>query len=522
MLRIGNFLNSSGKRVKGDNLRCSSILRNGTVIAADNYGLGAANAVGNSLVSLIGLGDNSVIKSCNTIVELSDTAIGLIHCLCGRFDVNIFSGKSICGVLCGICKQGLRGSVLKHTLSCSLRGFGSIVTICGRRGNVSKTEVIHTVYSTAKLVKILLKKISVFSKKSCDIVIYTLTGGIAYIAFIVDIIVCVIYVSDRFTGGGLTYSFSFFRRSYGLLRLLLSSLLFLGLLCRLCRSGSRSSLGSRSGLGHRLGHRYRRGSGCLILGDLTVCDVIHLVGEDHALTFFFGLLFRLLIIVCKAHSVVVLILITVKVVGIKVENHAFRLICRFLYGSFLCYGLFNRRFLYGSFFCYGLFNRSFLYGSFLCCGLFCRRFLYGSFLCCGLFSRSFLYGSFLCYGLFNRSFLYGSFFCYRLFNRSFHSRLFSLFLRLLFSKALLYLFEKFGSVLSSASGFFLFLSDLFLDGLASGSLSFFLFLGKESLLFSLLASLSRSHRTLFGILLELLSVIVSIFKGCKSFLMQAL
>ena len=234
MLGIGNFINRSCKRVKGDDLRCGSILRNGAVIAADNHGLRTTHAVCKSILGLLG----------NAAVKLGNTAIGLIHCLCGRFNVNIFSCKRICSILCGICKQGLGGSVLKHTLSCSLRGLGSIVTVCGRRGNVSKAGVIYTAGSTAKLVKILLKEISVFSKKSCDIIIYTLTGDIAYIAFIVDIIVCVIYViGGRLAGGGLAYSSSFFRRSYGLLRLLLSSLLFLGLCCGSCGSGSRCGSG---------------------------------------------------------------------------------------------------------------------------------------------------------------------------------------------------------------------------------------------------------------------------------------
>ena len=201
----------------------------------------------------------------------------------------------------------------------------------------------------------------------------------------------------------------------------------------------------------------------------------------------------MLVLVCKAHSVIVPLLVTVKVVGIKVENHTFGLFC----GSLLLGSLFSHR-------------------------LFSGRFLFGNILCYRLFSGCFLCGNILRYGLFSRRFLYGSILCYGLFCGRFHSRLFSLLLRFLFSKALLYLFKKIGGVFSSAASLLLFLSDLFLDGLASGSLFFFLFLGKESLLFSLLTSLSRSHRTLFGILFELLSVVVSIFKGCKSFLMQAL
>ena len=216
----------------------------------------------------------------------------------------------------------------------------------------------------------------------------------------------------------------------------------------------------------------------------------------------------MLVLVCKAHSVIVPLLVTIKVVGIKVENHTF--------------GLFSGSLLLGSLFSHRLFSGCFLLGNILCYRLFSRCFLCGNILRYGLFSGCLLCGNILRYGLFSRCFLYGSILCYGLFCGRFHSRLFSLLLRFLFSKALLYLFKKIGGVFSSAASLLLFLSDLFLDGLASGSLFFFLFLGNESLLFSLLTSLSRSHRTLFGILFELLSVVVSIFKGCKSFLMQAL
>ena len=220
----------------------------------------------------------------------------------------------------------------------------------------------------------------------------------------------------------------------------------------------------------------------------------------------------MLIIVCKAHSVIVLILVTVKVVGIKVENHIFG-----LFGSIFRYRRFDRLFLFGSLFNYRLFCRNVLFGSLFCYGLFCRYILFGSLFSHGLFCRNVLNGSLFSHRHFCGYILYGSFLC-----RRFHSSLFSLFLRLLFSEALLYLVKEIGGVFSSASGFLFFLSDLFLDSLASGSLSFFFFFSEQSLLLSLLTSLGRSHRTLFSILLELLSVIISILKGRQPFLVQAL
>ena len=100
--------------------------------------------------------------------------------------------------------------------------------------------------------------------------------------------------------------------------------------------------------------------------------------------------------------------------------------------------------------------------------------------------------------------------------------LFSLLQSLLFGKALLYLIEKRGCIFSSAASLFLFLTDLFLDSLASSSLSIFLFFSESGLLFGLLTSLGRSHRTLLGILFQLLSVVVGVIEGRKSFLVQAI
>ena len=227
----------------------------------------------------------------------------------------------------------------------------------------------------------------------------------------------------------------------------------------------------------------------------------------------------MLVIICKRQCVVIFfvffvggfffLVIGIKIVGIKGKNHIYRLFCRcFLFGSFFCYRLFCRCFLYGSFLCYRLFSRYFLFGSFFCYRLFSRCFLYESFFCYRLFSRCFLYGSFFCYRLFCRCFLYGS-------------SLLSLFLSLLFSKTLLYFIKQSRCFLGSFASFFLFLSDLFLDGLASSSFLIFLFLGKSSLFLGLFTLLSRSHRTLFCILFELLSVLVGVIEGRKSFFVQA-
>ena len=415
--------------------------------------------------------------------------------------------------------------------------------------------MIRAIYSTAKLFKIFSEKVSVFSKKLCDIIADTLACYVAYITLVGNVIIGIVNVGCRLSHRSFTYSSSFFRSSNGLSGFLLF-LLFLGLLRRY--RSRRRSYGSRRGCnGSRcfLRHRSRRGSGRFFYGDLTVSDVIHLVSKNHALTFFFRFLGRLFIVICKAHFILAIILVTVKVIGINGENHIvfgfafyfialkifgingknhiYRLFSRcFLYGSFLCYRLFSGCFLYRSFLCYRLFSGCFLYGSFLCYRLFSRCFLYGSFLCYRLFGRCFLYGSLLCYRLFSGSFLYGSFFCYKLFSGCFlygsllYYRLFAIhsgfLLSLLLCEALFYFIKESSGIFSSATSLFLFLLDLFLDSLASSSLFLFLLLCKSGLFLSLLTLLSRSHRTLVSILLELLSVISSIIKGREPLLMQAL
>ena len=416
--------------------------------------------------------------------------------------------------------------------------------------------MIGAIYSTAKLFKIFSEKVSVFSKKLCDIIADTLTCYVAYITLVGNVIIGIVNVGCRLSHRSFTYSSSFFRSSNGLSGFLLLFLLFLGLL-RCCRS-RRGSYGSRCGCnGSRcyLRHRSRRGSGRFFFGDLTISDVIHLVSKNHALTFFFRFLGRLFIVICKAHFILAIILVTVKVIGINGKNHivfvfAFYFIAIkifgidgknhiyglfsgcFLNGSFFCYRLFSECFLNGSFFCYRLFSGCFFNGSFFCYRLFSRCFLYGSFLCYRLFGRCFLYGSFLCYRLFGRCFLYGSFFCYKLFSGCFLYgsllcyRLFAIhsgfLLSLLLCEALFYFIKESSGIFSSATSLFLFLLDLFLDSLASSSLFLFLLLCKSGLFLSLLTLLSRSHRTLVSILLELLSVISSIIKGREPLLMQAL
>ena len=204
MLGIGNFFNRSCKSVKADNLGSGSVLGNKSAVAANNNSFGTFSAFCTLFAfcsDIFGAGNNSIIRLGNDIIKLGNATVGIVFSLGGRFYVNIFRCKSILGHLGRICKQGLGGSVLgKHTFSRFLRGFGSALGICGRRGNVSKTEIINAVYSTAKLIKIFLKKISVLCKKLCDIIAYTFTGDVAYIAFIVDIIVCVIYVGGRLIG----------------------------------------------------------------------------------------------------------------------------------------------------------------------------------------------------------------------------------------------------------------------------------------------------------------------------------
>ena len=342
---------------------------------------------------------------------------------------------------------------------------GSFLFVLRRRGNVNKTKIIHAVYSTAEFFNILLEEFFIFFEKLCDIVAK----------------ICVSRCNQGTLDLGQTvfrHSWSFFRRSSGLLWLLLSLLLF-GFGSRRRRSSRcfRSRSGCRSRLWSGLGHRCRRGSR-LILGDLTIGNIIHLIGKDHALTFVLRLFCGLFVIICKRHFVVfffVFVLVILKMIRVDGENHIGRLILLFLvevlgingknhiggffflvtvnilgvdrkdhvYGLFsrlflcrslFCHGLFSRLFLCRSLLCYGLFSRLFLYGSLFCYGLFLGLKLYGhflyfelirrcfffeSFLCYGLFCRLFLYGRFLCYGLFCRLFLYGSFLCYRLFSRLF-------------------------------------------------------------------------------------------------------
>ena len=322
------------------------------------------------------------------------------------------------------------------------------------------------------------------------------------------------------SNGLFAYSFSFFRSSPSFGGFFL--LLFLSSGSSRSRRCHRSRCGCWSGflriLRHRsrLGHRSRRRS--FILRDFTVGYIINLIGENHAVVrIILCFIIRMLVIICKRHSIVGIVVIFfvffvvlfVKFFGIYGENHVNRLFCR----SFLC-----------GFFCNGLVSRSFL------CGLFCNRLAYRSFLC-GIFcnrlvNRSFLCG-FFCNRLVSRSFLCGIF-CNRLVNRSFLCRPFcnrlvskSFFLSLLLRQALFNLIKEICSLFSSSLCLFLFPSDLFFDRFSDSSFSIFLFFGESSFLFFLLTSLSRSHRTFFFVLFELLSVIFGVSKGCFSFLLHA-
>ena len=317
----------------------------------------------------------------------------------------------------------------------------------------------------------------------------------------IDSITLVGDIIDNGSDGIFTYSFSFFRSSSGFLWFF-PSLLLSGSrssrCCRCCRCCRRSRSGSVFGHRSRLGHRRRRRS--FVFRDFTIGYVVNLIGENHTVVGLFLGLFRMLEIICKRHSVirivggiisVIFIFIFVKLVRINRKNHI------------------NRFFFHRFFLCYGFLDRSFLYG------LFCSRFLGRSFLyrlfCYGFLDRSFLYGLF-CNGFLYRSFLY----------RLFQSRLIggSFFLCLFLCKALFNLIEKGSSIFSSLFSLFFFLSDLFFYRFFDSSFSIFLFLSDSSFLLCLLTFLSRSHRTFFFVLFELLSVIFSVSEGCFSFLLN--
>ena len=301
----------------------------------------------------------------------------------------------------------------------------------------------------------------------------------------IDSITLVGDIIDNGSDGIFTYSFSFFRSSSGFLWFFPSLLLSGSRSSRCCRCRRRfrrSRSGSIFGHRSRLGHR--RGRGSFVFRDFTIGYVVNLIGENHAVVGLFLGLFRMLVIICKRHSVirivggiisVIFIFIFVKLVRINRKNHINRLFYRL--------------------FCNGFLGRSFLYG------LFCNRFL----------DRSFLYGLF-CNRFLGRSFLY----------RLFQSRLIggSFFLCLFLCKALFNLIEKGSSVFSSLLSLFFFLSDLFFYRFSDSSFSIFLFLSDSSFLLCLLTFLSRSHRTFFFVLFELLSVIFSVSEGCFSFLLN--
>ena len=329
----------------------------------------------------------------------------------------------------------------------------------------------------------------------------------------IDSITLVGDIIDNGSDGIFTYSFSFFRSSSSFLWFF-PSLLLSGSrssrCCRCCRRCRRSRSGSVFGHRSRLGHRRRRGS--FVFRDFTIGYVVNLIGENHTVVGLFLSLFRMLEIICKRHSVirivggivsVIFIFIFVKLVRINRKNH----INRFFYRLF-CSRFLGRSFLY-RFFCNGFLGRSFLYG-FFCNGFLDRSLLY-RFFCSRFLDRSFLYGLF-CNRFLYRSFLY----------RLFQNRLIggSFFLCLFLCKALFNLIEKGSSIFSSLFSLFFFLSDLFFYRFSDSSFSIFLFLSDSSFLLCLLTFLSRSHRTFFFVLFELLSVIFSVSEGCFSFLLN--
>ena len=389
-----------------------------------------------------------------------------------------------------------------------LRGIRRILYHLGRRGYVScGKSLIKLILSTAELIDVFLKKLSVFFKKLCNFAISGCIGSIivsnALVGdiFVVNVAIIVninnrsnrcdnvlLIISLWFFGLWsrllccrlFRHSYSFFRSSYGLLWF--SLFLLLGLSLRSGRSRRHGHIEL-----HRFrpfkfryyGLFYRCWLGLGIFRDLAICNVVNLVGKNHVFGFFLGLTFGFFVFIGKTHAIVRFFIITVKIIRVDGKGHINRL--------FLFFGLFCRSF--------------FLYG------LFCYRLFNSRLLCYRLISNSFLYG-FLCYRLFNSRFL-----CYRLFYRS----IFSLLLCLLVCKALFYLVKEVSCGCGSLSCLFLFLFNCFLEC----SLTLFLLSCDSSFFLCLFTLLSRSHRTLLCILFQLVSVVFGILKGRLPFFVQA-
>ena len=448
-----------------------------------------------------------------------------------------------------------------------LRGVRIGLFLAKRRGFVSSkaNSLIGLALSAAKLINVLSKKLFVLLKKLCNgivnVIIIDINDGrnksilSLCLLFFRLLGYCRLSRNRLLCHGLFRYSSSFFRSSSGFLRFLL----FLGF----CLWSSRLSLRCRHCELHWLGHRHfglrsrclwhRCGSRLLILGDLTVCDIIYLIGKDHAIILFLGLflawlfiiigeghfVFRLLIVTVKIigidgknHIIFGLLIITVKIIGIDGEHHVYWLIfsgsffshglvCNCLVGgSFFSLGLVCNCFFSGSLFSHGLICNSLISGSFFSLGLVCNSLISGSFFSLGLVCNCFFSGSFFSHGLICNSFINRSFFSHRLVCSCLISEsfIFSFFLSLLVCQALFNLVKKVSSSFSSLSCFFLFLFDRFFER----SFFFFFFSCDSSFLFSLFTLLRRSHWALLGFLFQLLSVVFSIFEGCLLFFVQAL
>ena len=516
MLGIGNFINNASnyivivKRYSEIGFLCDRAF-GGVSICIGGFG--------DSLISSLFINEEVFLFICR-----GNGGFVLSSAFCDRrfrlFTINLNGAFNIFNLdnifSLGIHSLSLFKLLGSHKGRLVLRGIRRILYHLGRRGYVScGKSLIKLTFSTAKLIDVFLKKLSVFFKKLCNfaisgcigsiIVSNTLVGDIfvVNVAIIVDIDDrsnrcdnVLLFISLWLFGLWsrllccrlFRHSYSFFRSSYGLLWF--SLFLLLGLSLRSGRSRRH---------GHIELHRFRPFKfryyglfyGCwLRLGifrDLAICNIVNLIGKNHVFGFFLGLTFGFFVFIGKTHTIVRLFIITIKIIRIDGKGHINRL--------FLFFGLFCRSFFLYGLFCYGLFNSGLL------CGFFCYR-LFNSRLLCGL----------LCYGLVSNSFLYGLL-CYGLFYRS----IFSLLLRLLVCKALFYLVKEVSCGCGSLSCLFLFLFNCFLEC----SLTLFLLSCDSSFFLCLFALLSRSHRTLFRILFQLVSVVFGILKGRLPFFVQA-
>ena len=178
---IGNFFyNTARAKTVGDG---GIILSNNTAcaIAGNNrfgnsvlQGLDSFNGtdrlsagIGGS-VSALGTRGLNVCRLAGS-VKLCQFTVGLSLCVIGSFDIYVAGSVDMLLRFNKFgCCIGDGGFILSNA---AFRGdIGSVSSLAGRRGNVSEINSILLAHSTAKLINIFLKKVSVFLKKLGNIV----------------------------------------------------------------------------------------------------------------------------------------------------------------------------------------------------------------------------------------------------------------------------------------------------------------------------------------------------------------